>query len=566
MLRSLLLALGVGLLASTSASEAPIKYKTYAEMTKYLLELNATFPDVVQVSVAQETYSLPYPRELQCIVDDETQAIAPCKQFVVHLTNHSTLANDPERPEVFISGALHGNERVGPNAAIELVALVAHATSSFGTDDTAKPTLDTQRWLKELVNARNVLVMPMTNAYGYSHNQREELRVDPNRDYNYMKSGRECMQTMTSRVVNEIWRDHIFQLAVTFHGGTRAVSYEWGSPDHYLHGDQKNPSEKSPDHMAQFQIANTLANFAGVFPDGKLYPTGTMNDVVYGVTGGMEDWGYAASWENQFYDAKAQPFYPCEPTTFGGYPKEKTIYNNITNRAFNMLVETSNSKEPKQDDLGNFKELYKENVDFFRTEETTTESVGHVPRNVRLALMMIEMAQPMVRWVDAAGSSVSQDQELLSAFPAASLYTTNADQVTEMGCGALAWERNEVTTCDAAYCNVDSTHSKLQIAWEVLGALTVDDTHIQVSPSPTFEVGNILIETSIQKGTTRRFYEFASDSAQAGAANTDTMGTSLFVTCLDLSNVTSDMLYVRAVTTVDQVRRARRRSLWWQFY
>ncbi|KAL3672084.1 hypothetical protein V7S43_002748 [Phytophthora oleae] len=551
MLRSWLL-LGMGLLAPTSVygspSSPPIQYTTYAEMTKFLLELNSTFPDVVQVSVAQETYALPYPEELQCIVDDKTEATELCRQFVVHLTNHSTLASDPERPEVFISGALHGNERVGPNAAIELIALVAHATSKYGTDDSVKPTLDTQRWLKELVNSRNVLVTPMTNAFGYSHNRREELTVDPNRDYNYMRSGAECMQTMTSRVVNEIWRDHIFQLAVTFHGGTRAVSYEWGSPDHYLNGDEKNPSEKSPDHMAQFQIAHTLANFAGVFPDQKLYPTGTMNDVVYGVTGGMEDWGYAASWENQFYDEKSQPFHPCEPKTFGGYPKEKTIYNNITHRAFNMLVETSNNKEPAVKDLGNFKELYQANVDFFRTEGIKTEFVGHVPRNVRLALMMIEMAQPLVRWVDAAGSS--QSQELLSVFPAASLYTTDADQVTEMGCGALAWERNQVATCNDSDCSV--AHSKLQIAWEVLGALTVDSTHVQVSSSAEFEDDSILMETSTQKGTTRRFYEFASDSSEAAAANVDTIGTSLFVSCLDLGNVTSNKLYVRAVATVDQ--------------
>ncbi|GMF49155.1 unnamed protein product [Phytophthora fragariaefolia] len=551
-----LLALGAALLGPAATEESPpsppINYRTYAEMTAFLLQLNASFPDVVQVSVAQETYGLPYPSELQCIVDDGTKATEPCKQFVVHLTNHSTLASDPQRPEVFISGALHGNERVGPNAAIELVALFAHATSSYAKDDNLKPTVDTQRWLRELVNTRNVLVTPMTNAYGYSHNHREELTVDPNRDYNYMRAGAECMQTMTSRVVNEIWRDHIFQLAVTFHDGTRAVAYEWGSPDHYLDGDEKKPSEKSPDHMAQFQISHTLANFAGVFPDGKLYPTGTMNDVVYGVSGGMEDWGYAASWENQFYNENSQPFHPCEPTTFGGYPAEKTVYNNITHRAFNMLVETSDAKEPRAADLGNTKELYKANVDFFRADSIKKKFVGHVPRNVRLALMMIEMVQPLVRWVDA---STSKSQDLMSAFPAASLYTTNTevDQVTEMGCGAHAWELSQVATCSASDCSVNNAaHSKVQVAWEVLGALTVDSTHVQVSSSPKFEDGSILMQTAGQKGTTRRFYEFAPDTSEATVANADTMGTSLFVTCLNLQNATSDKLYVRAVATVDQ--------------
>ncbi|RLN75132.1 hypothetical protein BBJ28_00011877 [Nothophytophthora sp. Chile5] len=537
-----------------SASSSPIAYRSYAEMARYLLELNATYPDVVHVSVAQETYDLPYPEELECMDDDEAETVAPCKQFVVHLTNHSTLANDPERPEVFISGALHGNERVGPAAAIELIALMAHSASAYAVDDSLKPTLSTQRWVRELVNTRNVLVTPMTNAYGYAHDHREELSIDPNRDYNYMRSGKECMQTMTSRVVNEIWREHVFQLAVTFHGGTRAVSYEWGSPDHYLNGDSTK-SEKSPDHMAQFQVAHTLANFAGVFPDGKLYPTGTMNDIVYGVTGGMEDWGYAASWENQFYTTASQPFRPCEPTTFGGYPKDKTVYNNITHRAFNMLVETSHKKEPEAKDLGLQSELYAANVDFFRTQESD-EVVGHVPRNVRLALMMIEMVQPMLRWVEAAGSDVAEGQTSLEDFPAASMYTTDSevDQVTQMGCGLQAWERNEVATCNATQCSVvDPTLSKLQIAWEVLGAITVDSTHVQVSTSATFEEETILVETATQQGTTRRFYEFSSDSPQAEAANVDTMGTSLFVTCLDLGNVTSEKLYVRAVATVDQV-------------
>lgn len=557
MLRSsLLLALGLSLVddchALVDSASSLIKYRTYAEMAKYLLELNATFPDVVRVSVAQETYNLPYPEELQCIVDEKTNAMELCKQFIVHLTNHSTLASDPERPQVFFSGAVHGNERVGPNAVVELVALFAHATSRYQTDDMMKPTVDTQRWLKELLNTRNVLLVPMTNAYGYSHNRREELTVDPNRDYNYMRVGTECMQTMTSRVVNEIWRDHMFQLAVTFHGGTRAIAYEWGSPDHYSHEDKTQPSERSPDDVAQVQLGNTLASYAGKFPDGELYPTGTMNDVVYGVTGGMEDWGYAASWENQFYDEKSRPFRPCEPTTFGGYPKKKTVYNNVTNRAFNMLVETSNRKVPLPADLGNFKELYNANVDFFRTKGTATKVVGHVPRNVRLALMMIEMVQPLVRWVSAGRSPMPHTPD---AFPAASLYTTSADQVTKMGCGAQAWERKQVATCTATDCSVTgATHSKLQIAWEVLGALTVDSTHVQVSSSASFEDDTVLIETTAQKGTTRRFYEFATNTSEAAAANAvDKMDTSLFVACLDLGNVTSDTFYVRAVAIVDQV-------------
>ncbi|CEG45337.1 hypothetical protein F441_06112 [Plasmopara halstedii] len=535
----------------TTKLASGLTYRSYAEMKQYLLELNTTFRDVVHVSIAQETYGLPYPDALDCIINDETKDTAPCQHFVVHLTNHSTLKNDPERPEVFISGALHGNERIGPNAAIELIALVAHGTSKYRSKDTVIPTFETQQWLLELVNTRNIVIMPMTNAFGYAHNTREELTLDPNRDFNYMRTGVECMQTITARVVNEIWRDHIFQLAVTFHGGTRAIAYEWGSPDHYLDGNPRKSSEKSPDHTAQLELSTTLAHFAGAFQDGQLYPTGTMNDIVYGVSGGMEDWGYAASWENQFYDELAQPFHPCDPKTFGGYPRHKTIYNNVTHRAFNMLVETANDKIPDVLELGDKMELYGTNVDFFRMDNSKIKIVGHVPRNVRLALMMIEMVQPYLRWVHAAPSA--SKSSLSIGFQGADVYTTSANQVIDMGCGEVAWKRHDVATCSTFDCRVeDRGFSKLQLAWEVLGALTVDSTYLQISSNKDFDDNDIFITTATQNGTTRRFYNFASNDNQAASSNEDTMGTSLFVTCLDLRNITLNKVYVRAVATVDQ--------------
>lgn len=492
--------------ASLPAAGEPFRYRSYAQTAALLLELNATFPEVLRVSVAQETYALPYPEELACVVDDETKAEAPCKHYVVHLTNHSTLAEDPERPEVFISGALHGNERVGPVSTVETLALLARFSTWFAhpekmpEDARGNVSVDTLRWAHALVNSRNVLSTPMTNAWGISHNKREELGVDPNRDYNYMRSGDECMTTMTSRVVNEIWREHVFQMAITFHGGTRAVSYEWGSPDHYVKGDPTR-SEKSPDHTAQFQLANTFATFAGAFQDGTLYPTGTMNDIVYGVTGGMEDWAYAASWENEFYK-NDKPFKPCNPTTFGGYPEEKTVYGSVTHRAFNMLVETSNKKEPKATDLGEFDDLYRSNVDFFRA--TDGIRVGHVTQNVRLALMMIEMVQPLVRWVDSGVDAFNRSSSALSAFPSAALYASGYDQVNQMGCGASSSSAEPplLATCSTLNCTVDLSAAKsdavnLQLSWEVLGSLTIDKTSIQVATSPKFEASSTLLRSIV---------------------------------------------------------------------
>lgn len=490
-LRRLLLAsVAAAALLLSSASHAehtPFKYRSYGKMAAYLHELADKYPEVIRLSVAQETYKLPYPKELTCVEDDASGELVPCKHFVVHLTNHSTLP-DVNRPEVFISGALHGNERVGPITTVELITLMAKYATSYakGEPDAHADTTteNTRKWLYELVNTRSIYLTPMTNAYGYAHDTREELGVDPNRDYSYMRKPEECMTTMTSRVVNELWRDHIFQLAITFHGGTRAVSYEWGSPDHYLrHNSQR--SEKSPDHMAQFQIANLLANYAGAFSDGQLYPTGTMNDIVYGVTGGMEDWGYAASWENAFVSGADKPFAPCNPKTFGGYPTDKTVYNNITHRAFNMLIETSNNKEPSESRLGGFEDLYAVELDYFKAQPGF--KAGHVTQNVRLALMMIEMVQPYIRWVSA---STSTSTNLVDAFRPASLYVASDEELAEMGCGGFAVENAQVASCDSVECavqRVNGTSAKLQVAWEVLGAFKVDKTHVELSTSKGFE-------------------------------------------------------------------------------
>lgn len=49
------------------------------------------------------------------------------------------------------------------------------------------------------------------------------------------------------------------------------------------------------------------------------YVLGDMTTTVYPVRGGMEDWGYAAGWDNQSNDAT---LFNCKPKT---YPLDPTI-------------------------------------------------------------------------------------------------------------------------------------------------------------------------------------------------------------------------------------------------
>lgn len=218
----------------------------------------------------------------------------------------------------------------------------------------------------------------MTNALGYYENTRNEGQVDPNRDYPIDQDPTLCMQAVTSRVVNELFRTYMFQIAITFHAGMEAIAMEWGTmsrKDRVLH--------KSPDDFALLQIGGALSFYAGsVIPDGRNYPVGRMNDLVYPVPGGMEDWAYAGNWDPL---SKREP---CKPTTFGGYELSKTQYTAAMLRAVNILVETSDLKSPL--DMGHGRDLLNPNG-----------GQGHVARNVRLALLTTELVEPYIHvWVD----------------------------------------------------------------------------------------------------------------------------------------------------------------------
>ncbi|RLN82139.1 hypothetical protein BBJ28_00007470 [Nothophytophthora sp. Chile5] len=367
----------IAIVAVAAATVTSYKYRSYGEIVDYLLELESKYPEYAEVFSVQDKYGLPQRSELKCTRGSVTE---PCEQYVIKITNESSLP-DAQRPEVFFSGALHGNERVGPQAVVALAELLlTHASRPDGN-----------AWIKRLVDTRTIVIMPMANAHGYDHNVREELGVDPNRDFPYNLGNSKCMESMAARALNELWRDHLFQLAITFHAGTRCVSYEWGGENHVQ---QSGSSEKSPDDRGQRELARIMSRFGGVFQEDKTYyPDGTMNDVVYAVNGGMEDWGYAASWENAF--TTPAPIGVCNPSSFGGYPAAKTLYNNATHRAFNILIETSDSKQPTESRLGDSATLSDAALsDYLPAAQT----VGHVPRNVRLSLLYIDLVQPYLVW------------------------------------------------------------------------------------------------------------------------------------------------------------------------
>lgn len=207
-------------------------------------------------------------------------------------------------PDVFLSGAVHGDERVGPTSLLEMAELLveaahceslprmrhkpanANATSPEG-EAWARELLAAQecrrfltetrgvpphhrRWLARLVATRRTIVVPSANALGYSRNERAEAGIDPNRDFPFdiLPANKvTCMRTTAGRSINELFRSHLFPIGLTFHGGMEVVAYEWGAPT-YLNKD-------APDAVAQGDVAGAYSRYANGFRGHKAYDFGT---------------------------------------------------------------------------------------------------------------------------------------------------------------------------------------------------------------------------------------------------------------------------------------------------
>lgn len=163
--------------------------------------------------------------------------------------------------------------------------------------------------------------------------------------------------------------------------------------------------------------------------------TDTFHTEVYYVRGGMEDWAYAGSWD-------PQRVVQCDPKTFDGYPEEKTIYNNSTLRIFNMLVETSDDKQPKVH-LGNSLDVLSKD----------TKGNGHISRNIRLALLAAELVEPYV--------SVFKVNELRLSDDVVPLLTPGEESCRKGNTVMVAKNTQQV-----------------DVSWTIGGSMTVDNTEL----------------------------------------------------------------------------------------
>eukprot|EP00434_Breviolum_minutum_P037293 symbB.v1.2.033064.t1/scaffold4054.1/size45513/2 len=359
-----------GSVAPPDVQDRVFKYRSYRDTHKFFNDLRKKYPNLVELWNAQEIFPQINPQNSSW----GTCEGEPCQTLIVRIANKQLLTNST--PEVFFSGALHGDERVGPLTVTELAAFLCE---EYDRD------VDVRR----LVDFRATWIMPMTNAHGYASRRREENNMDPNRDFPYLQRPDLCMRTQTARAVNELFRHHLFQFMITFHGGMRALTYEWGSRNHM----RNRRSTESPDDAAFRQVGEAIQSAAGkTLSQRWFYPLGPINDLVYPVDGGMEDWSYAAGWETS-----PEPIGVCKPKTYGGYAQDRTKYSRDSINTLVYLAEMDDFKTAPDNSLGHRREIWSKGA-----------THGHVARNMRMCLKLIELTRPEV----VASASLPQNAGL----------------------------------------------------------------------------------------------------------------------------------------------------------
>ncbi len=74
-----------------------------------------------------------------------------CEHYIVFLSNHKIPKQN--KHQIYISGEVHGDERVGPTATLELIELML--------ENKDLP------WFDFLLKTRYIVITPMTNPHGY---------------------------------------------------------------------------------------------------------------------------------------------------------------------------------------------------------------------------------------------------------------------------------------------------------------------------------------------------------------------------------------------------------------
>ncbi len=430
------------LAAAWPAGATPFAYHDYDGMVAELEAFEAAYPGLVEHFTAQDAYGLP------AVPDGALQL----DQHILRITNE---ALGLDKPEVLLVGVQHGDEIVSLEVCLETARLLLE---SYGTDP----------WLTELVDRREIYMLPLANPWGFNHGVRSspgnEGFEDMNRDQVYDRctdfcgsQDEESLSTVGGRAIHELARRHLFRVMLDYHGGIEIIIFPWGSPLHL-------ENTESPDEQAATLLGLRMQSYGGDY--NGFSPVGTSTDLLGAVHGPLDDTAYASSWD----PGNADMAWPTE-----GW------------RAVAYTIEISDDKSPPVSTLGGDADLL--------TPGGAED--GYVPKNVRVALAAIDVAEPWIHWTNrpqvpasvAFGEPVTVEWQVRGCFEVDDTHVrfgTDPDPLANFSGQTVSQQQTAGTPCFQSPATFSAEVSfPGPGTWYLTPAARVDSTLLdQVDPNP----------------------------------------------------------------------------------
>jgi hypothetical protein len=300
-----------------------------------------------------------YPNLIEVTTAQSEFGIDDCRDglkiWILRVTNRS---RPGPKPEVIFIGGHHGNEPVSVEAAFYYAKYLLL-------------TYDSDPQSKFLVDTRDIYIVPLLNPYGLENNSREDgYGRDMNRDYPFGAVS-SPLSTVGASAIYNLHNRHQFITGITWHSGNVAIGYPWGC------GQYNNGVAECPDDRGFSSVGEQMSLEAGTYL--ATYPSGRMNIMPqYGpLEGTWEDWAYGGAWDTN---------------------NQIGTYVNNGSRTLSFIIEISHEKQPPATDLGSSDGVKGAGND------------GYVPKNIRMALLLTDLAKPYVEIVNKGEIPSSADE------------------------------------------------------------------------------------------------------------------------------------------------------------
>ncbi|XP_008303752.1 carboxypeptidase M [Stegastes partitus] len=267
------------LLFLTPASTLDFRYHSNQEMEQYLLQVNASNPDIAHLySIGQSVLG----RELWVLA----LGVRP-RSHTVGIPEFKYVAN------------MHGNEVLGRELMLQLV------------DDLVRGYRNNETWSLQILNSSRVHVLPTMNPDGFNvadtHCQFSQGRlnhnnIDLNRNFPDAFAGLRKQQQLNEdkreaevRAVMGWLRTETFVLSANLHGGALVASYPYDNGGSELVGGASvSPDDDVFIHLAKVYSHNHASMHRGdVCHDSRPFLDGITNGYQwYPLSGGMQDYNY----------------------------------------------------------------------------------------------------------------------------------------------------------------------------------------------------------------------------------------------------------------------------------